>query len=60
MRDEEIEGIILTRLPFSMDDKIFMCSDEGEPIGEPYSYNEWLEMIKDISVVSEDLLGEKE
>ena len=45
--------------PFDLDDKRFHRVDEetGEEIGEPYSYNDWLNEIRNISGVNEDLLG---
>lgn len=57
--NEEIEKIIPPQLPFGMDDKIFSYVDleTGEVIGEPYSQNDWIKMIKDISGVNSDLLG---
>jgi len=45
-------------LPYNLDDKIFYRTDEeGNQIGEPYSYNDWLKMLKDISGVDKELLG---
>lgn len=45
-------------LPFSQDAKIFNCiDDEGNVIGEPYSYNDWIQKIEDISGINEELLG---
>ncbi len=57
--NEEIKTIIPPVPPFSMDDKIFILTDPetGESIGDPYSYNDWIKQIKDISGVSPDLLG---
>lgn len=57
--DDEIEKILPPKLPFDMDDKIFTPVDPetGEVKGEPYSQNDWLKMIKDISGVNPDLLG---
>lgn len=55
----EIEKITPLPLPFDENEKIFnFTDDEGNLIGEPYSYNDWLKMITDISGVSEDLMGE--
>ena len=56
---DEIQEIIPPALPFSLDKKIFQCTDPetGEIIGEKYSYNDWLQEIKNISGVNEDLLG---
>lgn len=56
---DEIENIIPPPLPFSLDAKIFKSHNEetGEVIGDPYSYNEWVEQLKNISGISEDLMG---
>lgn len=55
----DIEPIIPPKLPYELDEKIFYpTNDEGEIIGEPYSYNDWVNKIKMISGVNEDLLGE--
>ncbi len=44
--------------PFDEDEKIFRFTDEeGNEIGEPYSYNDWIQKIKDISGISQELLG---
>jgi len=59
--NEEILSIIPTELPFSLDDKIFVdTDDEGNVLGLPYSYNDFLKNIEDISGVSEDLMGKYE
>jgi hypothetical protein len=59
LMDEEIEKIIPPALPFDVDDKIFIPTDweTGDPNGEPYSYNDWIKQINDISGVSPELLG---
>ncbi len=59
--DEDIMRINAPPLPYDMDANIFNHVDEetGEIYGEPYSYNDWLKSIKDISGVNEELLGEK-
>ena len=46
-------------LPFSLDDKIFQCTDPetGDVIGEPYSYNDFMQSIEDLSGVNEELMG---
>lgn len=45
-------------LPFNAYDKIFYCNDaEGNKIGEPYSYNDFMQQIKDMSGVSPELMG---
>lgn len=47
-------------LPFALDDKIFYTTDEeGEPIGEPWSFNDWKKELDDISGINEDLLGKR-
>jgi hypothetical protein len=55
--DNEIQKIIPPPLPFSLDEKIFVVTDEetGEAIGEPYSYNDFIQTIKDISGINPDL-----
>jgi hypothetical protein len=60
-KDNPIKPIIPVALPFSPDDKIFHHTDEetGENIGDPYSYNDFLQSIIDISGVNEELLGRK-
>lgn len=55
---DEILQIKPPPLPFNENDKIFNCIDEeGNIIGDTYSYNDWIQKIKDISGVSEELLG---
>lgn len=55
---DDIEPITCTPPPFGLDDKIFYVNDEdGNQIGEPYSYNDWMKMITDISGVNRDLMG---
>jgi hypothetical protein len=45
-------------LPFDPDKKIFFqTDDEGNVIGAPYSYNEWVQRLNDISGVDEEMLG---
>ncbi len=47
-------------LPFSLDEKVFQVYDEdGEPIGQPHSYNDFIKQINNISGVNPDLLGYK-
>jgi hypothetical protein len=56
--EDELLEITPCALPYGLDDKIFHCVDEdGEVIGEAYSYNDWVQEIEDISGVSVDLLG---
>lgn len=46
------------QFPYHPDDKVFKYVDEeGNEIGDPYSYNEWIEKIKSFSCVNEELLG---
>ena len=56
---EEIELIIPPMLPFGENDKIFYNTDEetGDPIGEPYSYNDSVINLRNISGINEELLG---
>jgi len=59
--NQEIEKIIPPPLPYALDDKIFNYTDEEENIiSDPYSYNDWIQKIKDISGVNEELLGPKD
>lgn len=60
MNNEELQSIILPNFPVDLDEKIFISVDEdGEEIGEPYSYNEFIDGIIDISGLDYKLLGEK-
>ncbi len=55
---DEILPIEPIPLPFELDAKIFQASDEnGEPIGELYSYNDFIKKIVDISGVNPEFLG---
>ncbi len=55
---DEIIPIIPPPIPFKLDEKIFQyVDDEGNQIGEPYSYNDWIKQIEAISGVNEELLG---
>lgn len=59
--DDNIEPITPPKCPFNLDDMIFYIKDdEGNPIGEPYSYNQFIEELHAISGVNEDFLGEAE
>lgn len=55
----EIQFIIPPALPYSLDEKIFNHIDQetGGIYGDPYSYNDWISEIKNISGVNEDLCG---
>lgn len=58
MEDVMIEEIIPAPLPFSLYDKIFCYTDEeGNEIGEKYSYNDWILKFHNMSGISEELLG---
>ena len=47
-------------MPFDPDDKIFhYTDDQGDEIGDPYCYNDWLKEIEKISGVNDELLGEE-
>lgn len=62
MTEEEILDITPLPLPFDPAAKIFDPftgedeDNEREP-SEPYSYNEWIQCINDISGINEELLG---
>lgn len=54
----EIKLIQPAPFPYDLDAKIFCLVDsEGEQIGDKYSFNDFLQEIKDISGVSEEFLG---
>jgi hypothetical protein len=57
--NEEILELTPLPLPHNYDEKMFQDCDEetGEPIGELYSYSDWVQRIKDISGINDDLLG---
>ncbi len=63
MSDElnRLEQVMYPPLPFSDDEKIFICTDmeTGEIIGEHYSYNDCIKQIIDISGVNPDLFGKE-
>lgn len=57
----EILEIIPAPLPFKTSDKIFHNHDEeGNPIGDPYSFDDEIKFLNDISGVNEELLGKYE
>jgi hypothetical protein len=62
MNNDEIKPLVALPLPYNSDDKIFSCVDEetGEIIGEPYSYNDFLNKIENISRINKQLLGSVE
>jgi hypothetical protein len=56
--NNEILEIIPPKLPFDVNEKIFNSMDEeGNIIGESYSYNDYIKFINDISGINDDLLG---
>lgn len=56
---DDIEPIMCTPPPFGLDDKIFYINDEdGNCLDGPFSYNDCIQMIKNVSGVSPELLGE--
>jgi hypothetical protein len=56
--NDEIMGIVPIPCPFSYEDKIFYENDdEGNPIGEPYSVNDWIKMLNNVSGLTEELSG---
>lgn len=56
--NDEILEIIPCTSPFKTDEKIFFVLDEeGNISGEKYSLDEWIEIIKNISGINEELLG---
>ncbi len=57
----EIEPLEVLPLPFNQDDKIFFPIDQetGEIIGDPYSFNDFIQKINDISGINEELLGKR-
>lgn len=56
--NDEIEPIIPLPLPFSLDEKVFQDrDDEGNILGEPYSMNDALKFLENISGINEDLMG---
>lgn len=55
---DNIIPIISLPLPFNTSDKIFSVTDEnGNIIGDKYSYDDFIQEIKDISGVNPELLG---
>ena len=57
---DEILPINPIPTPFGLNDKIFhRCDEEGNEIGEPYSYNEWIQKFKDISGVNKEFYERK-
>lgn len=59
--ENQILGITLPGSPLGYDDKIFKCCSCEEKCSCPrQSYNEWLQIIRDISGVNDELLGKSE
>lgn len=57
---DDILPITPAPLPYELDDKIFYYTDEeGNKIGDPYSYNDHIAMLNSISGVNEELLGKR-
>lgn len=55
---DEILKITPPSLPYDLEDKIFFnIDDEGNIIGEPYSYMDSVRMLNNISGINPDLLG---
>lgn len=53
MDNNDILFIEALPFPYDPDAKMFNSYDEeGNVIGEPFSYNEWIQHIKDISGVT--------
>ena len=58
--NDELMKITPMPIPFNEDDKIFLSTDEdGNIIGEPFSYNDFIKKINDLCGVEEDLLGKR-
>ncbi len=52
MNPETLIPIELLPLPDDQDEKVFQCCDEeGSPVGEMYSYNEWVKTIGKLYVM---------
>lgn len=54
---DDLEPITPPDLPFGLDDKIFYNNNHGNPVGKPYSYNDFLQELENISGVNPELLG---
>jgi len=53
---DEIQSLVALELPFDPDEKILNDTDEyGNVLGDPYSYNDFLEKIENISGICKDL-----
>lgn len=54
----EVKPIEPGIMPYDLDAKIFYDKDEdGNAIGEPYSYNDQVQMLRDMAGFNEDLMG---
>jgi len=54
--NDEMQCLVTLELPFDPNEKIFNSVDEdGKALGDPYSYNDFLEEMKNISGISRDL-----
>ena len=61
MTSDEIQKIIPPNFPYGLDDKIFLSMDEnGALIGEPFSYNDLLKRLENISGINEEFLGKND
>ncbi len=59
--NDEILPIIPPQFPYDPDAKIFMTYDEDDKlIWGPYSYNEYIEMIKSMAGVNKEFLGKND
>ena len=58
--NDEILPLPIFPLPFDPNEKIFNYIDEetGEILGPPYSYNDFIDKINNISGINEELIGE--
>ena len=58
---DDILPIVPQNLPYNLDDKIFYnTDDEGNIIGDKYSYNDQIKWLENISGVSKEFLGPKD
>lgn len=61
LENDDILEITPSELPFNRDDKIFVYTDEyGNIVGDNYSYNDWINQIKNMSGINQDLMGKYE
>lgn len=55
--NDKILGIIPPALPYGLDDKVFRTVDDEGNIGEPFSYNDQLKLLDQMSGINEELMG---